>query len=187
MVNHYYRFHVCFSVLCKHCQQARNIIIISLAWILNEELNTLSMIYKKQRPKSEQDRTFFSLDLKPCPKVTLFRSNLWSANFSQKNERTNLFHLLFHSSRQTYQICPFVFWENLRIANLLFDFIWPLFRSMTWFHKWVVKNGFTFALQFFMLTFEGLGGVKQGDFMQDTWRNGKLPSFGLDLQDDCLV
>ena len=43
-----------------------------------------------------------------------------------KNERTNLFCLLFYSSRKTNQICPFIFWENLPLVNLLFGFIWPL-------------------------------------------------------------
>ena len=37
-----------------------------------------------------------------------------------------LLTLLFYSSWQTNQIRPFVFWENLRLANLLFDFISPL-------------------------------------------------------------
>ena len=44
----------------------------------------------------------------------------------QKNERTNLFCLLFYSSRQTNQIRRFVFWENLRLDNLLFGFTSPL-------------------------------------------------------------
>ena len=70
-------------------------------------------------------------------------------------------------------------WKRAKLALL--------FKSMTLFHKWGVKNDFTSALQFFMLTSDSLGGEKQGDFMQDTWRNGKLPSFGLDLQDGCLV
>ena len=56
-------------------------------------------------------------------------SNLWSANFSQKNERKNLFCLLFYSSGQTNQIHPFVVWKNLWLANLLFGFIWPLSTS----------------------------------------------------------
>ena len=30
--------------------------------------------------------------------------------------------LLFYSSQQTNQIRPFVFWGNLQLANLLFDF-----------------------------------------------------------------
>jgi hypothetical protein len=30
---------------------------------------------------------------------------------------------------------------------------------MAFFHKWGVKNDFTFALQFFMLISDGLGGV----------------------------
>ena len=55
-----------------------------------------------------------------------FENNLWSANFSQKKERTSLFCLLFESLLQTNQIRPFVFWENLRLANLLFDSILPL-------------------------------------------------------------
>ena len=42
----------------------------------------------------------------------------------------NLFCLLFYSSRQTNQIRPFVFWENLWVANLLFGFIWPLERRI---------------------------------------------------------
>ena len=44
----------------------------------------------------------------------------------KKNERRNLFCLLFYSSQQTDQIRSFVFWEKLRLANLFFDFIWPL-------------------------------------------------------------
>ena len=44
----------------------------------------------------------------------------------KKNERTNLICLLFYSSRQTNQIRRFVFWENLRLANLLFEINWPL-------------------------------------------------------------
>ena len=48
---------------------------------------------------------------------------------SPKNKGTNLFCLLFYSSRQTNQIRPFVFWENLQLANLLFGFIWPLVWS----------------------------------------------------------
>ena len=31
--------------------------------------------------------------------------------------------------------------------------------TMTLYHKWGVKNGFTFALQFFFLIFDGLGCV----------------------------
>ena len=34
--------------------------------------------------------------------------------------------MLFYSSRQTNQIRPFNFWENLLFANLVFNFIWPL-------------------------------------------------------------
>ena len=34
--------------------------------------------------------------------------------------------LLFYSSRQTNQICSFVFLENLWLANLLFEINWPL-------------------------------------------------------------
>ena len=34
--------------------------------------------------------------------------------------------LLFYSSRQTNQIRPFVFLENLQLANLLFEINWPL-------------------------------------------------------------
>ena len=150
MVNHYYRFHVCFSVLCKHCQQARNIIIISLAWILNEELNTLSMIYKKQRPKSEQDRTFFSLDLKPCPKVSLFRSNLWSANFSQKTNGRICFVCFFtlhdkqikfvrSSARQS------AFWFYLTFSLQLIKMVWRTFFSQ-WIYE-VFLTKFSDSLQ----------------------------------------
>ena len=32
---------------------------------------------------------------------------------------------------------------------------------MALYHKWDVKTGFTFALQFFMLISDGLGGVNQ--------------------------
>ena len=39
-------------------------------------------------------------------------SNSWSANFSQKKERTNLFWLLFYSSRETNQTRPFINLES---------------------------------------------------------------------------
>ena len=39
-----------------------------------------------------------------------------------------MFCLLFYSSRQTNQIPSFIFWENLRCANLLFGTIWALQR-----------------------------------------------------------
>ena len=54
---------------------------------------------------------------------------------SPKNERTNLFCLLFYSSWQTNQIRPFVFCENLRLANLLFEINWPLIWQ--WISCWV--------------------------------------------------
>ena len=60
-----------------------------------------------------------------------FENNLWSANFSQKKERTSLFCLLFYSSWQKNQIRLFVFWETRRLANLLFDFIWPLIKYLS--------------------------------------------------------
>ena len=43
-----------------------------------------------------------------------------------KNERSNLFCLLFCFSQQTKQIRWFVFWEILQRANPAFGFIWPL-------------------------------------------------------------
>ena len=52
----------------------------------------------------------------------------WHAIDSPKKRTDDLFFffLLFYSSRQTNQIRPFVFWENLWRANLLFGFILPL-------------------------------------------------------------
>ena len=32
--------------------------------------------------------------------------------------------------------------------------------SMAWYHKWDVKNGFTYVLQFFSLISDGAGGVR---------------------------
>ena len=58
-----------------------------------------------------------------CKGQFYLKNNLWSANFSQKNEQMILCCLLFYSSQQTNQIYPFVFWENLQLANLLFGFI----------------------------------------------------------------
>ena len=45
----------------------------------------------------------------------------WTDNF--------VVFLLFYSSRQTNQICLFIFWENLQLSNLLFNIIWPLVYS----------------------------------------------------------
>ena len=47
----------------------------------------------------------------------------WRAIDSPKNERMNLFCLLFLLFTETNQIRAFVFWENLRLANLLFEII----------------------------------------------------------------
>ena len=51
---------------------------------------------------------------------------LLKADWRAMEMNTNLFCLHFYSSWQTNQIGPFVFWENLQRANLLFGFIWPL-------------------------------------------------------------
>ena len=49
----------------------------------------------------------------------------WRAIDSHK-KRTDKFVLFaFFTLQQTNQISPFVFWENLQLANLLFSFIWP--------------------------------------------------------------
>ena len=40
--------------------------------------------------------------------------------------------MLFYSSRQTNQIRPFVFLENLWLANLLFEINWPLGTHKIW-------------------------------------------------------
>ena len=50
----------------------------------------------------------------------------WRTIDPPKNIRTTLFSLPFYSSLQTNQICPYISWENLRRANLLFGFILPL-------------------------------------------------------------
>ena len=55
-----------------------------------------------------------------------FESRLARHRFSQKTNGRILFCLLFYASRQTNQIPLFVFWENLWIAIMLFNFIWPL-------------------------------------------------------------
>ena len=47
----------------------------------------------------------------------------WRAIDLPKNERTNLFCLLFYFLRQTNKIRSFIFWENLRRANPVFGFI----------------------------------------------------------------
>ena len=46
--------------------------------------------------------------------------------FSQKTNGRICFVCFFYSSVQTNQIRPFVFRENLRRANLLFEINWPL-------------------------------------------------------------
>ena len=56
-----------------------------------------------------------------CLKVSQFRKQFMVCLLLPKNERKNLFYLLFYSSWQTNQIRPFIFWENLRLANLLFE------------------------------------------------------------------
>ena len=50
----------------------------------------------------------------------------WRAIDFPKKRTEKFDFLLFYSSRQTNHIRPFVFWENLRRANLLFGFISPL-------------------------------------------------------------
>ena len=45
----------------------------------------------------------------------------WRAIDSPKKRMDEFACLLFYSSRQTNQIRPYVFWENLRQANLLFE------------------------------------------------------------------
>ena len=57
------------------------------------------------------------------PKGQLISKADWHAIDSPKNERMNLFCLLFCFSWQTNQIRLFVFRENLKRANLLFGFI----------------------------------------------------------------
>ena len=52
-------------------------------------------------------------------KGQLISKSRLASNIRPKNERTNLFGLLFYSSQQTNQIRPFVFGENLRCANLV--------------------------------------------------------------------
>ena len=47
----------------------------------------------------------------------------WRAIDSPKKRMDEFVCLLFYSSWQTNQIRPFVFWENLQLANLLFDII----------------------------------------------------------------
>ena len=47
-----------------------------------------------------------------------FKSRLAPHRFSQKTNRRICFVCFFFSSRQTNQICPFLFWENLRLSPL---------------------------------------------------------------------
>ena len=70
--------------------------------------------------------TIYPLNLEAAAKGQLISKAIYGLLTSPKNEEPNLFCLLFYSSRQTNQIPPFVFWENLRLVNLLFDFFWPL-------------------------------------------------------------
>ena len=62
------------------------------------------------------------------------------SRFSQKMKGQICFVLFFYSSRQTNQICPFVFWETLRRANLPFGFIWPILTTfnskLIWWLAW---------------------------------------------------
>ena len=48
--------------------------------------------------------------------------------------------MLFYSSWQTNQIRPFVFWENLWLPNLLFDFIWHLGYGLISWIWWILKT-----------------------------------------------
>ena len=54
------------------------------------------------------------------------KSRLVRPRFSQRTNKINLFCLLFCFSRETKQICLFVFWEYLWHAISAFGFIWPL-------------------------------------------------------------
>ena len=60
-----------------------------------------------------------------------------------------------------------VSWQILKGSlNFLYTF------TMALFHKWGVKTGFTFALQFFMLISDGLGGVNFMNFFQNPIHTG---------------
>ena len=60
-------------------------------------------------------------------------------------KQTNLICLLFYSSRQTNQIRPFVFLENLRLANLLFKINWPLVPVKK---RWRFRKNFVAFLKY---------------------------------------
>jgi hypothetical protein len=40
---------------------------------------------------------------------------------------------------------------------------------MALYHKWDVKNGFAYVLQFFPLIFDGLGGVQMANIKTEGW------------------
>ena len=76
------------------------------------------------------------------------------------------FVLLFYSSWQTNRICPFVFWENLRLANLLFDLIWPLASYMTTHgFQFLILPWDTYAVLIVTTKEERSGGIVDWPFM----------------------
>ena len=56
------------------------------------------------------------------------KSRLGPRRFYQKNKRTNLICLPWRVKKQTKQIRPFVFWENLA-RQFAFEIKWPLADS----------------------------------------------------------
>ena len=70
-----------------------------------------------------------------CPCLNFAKGQLiskvdWRTVDSPK-KRTDEFDLFaVKSKKQTKQIHPFVFWENLWLANLLFGFISPLIKEI---------------------------------------------------------
>ena len=61
-----------------------------------------------------------------CTNGQLISKAIYGQLTSPKKPTDEFILFAFYSSRQTNQIHPFLFWENLRLANLLFDFILPL-------------------------------------------------------------
>ena len=55
------------------------------------------------------------------------------------------------------ELAVLVSWQILKGSQ---DFLYPF--SMALYHKWDVKNGFNYVLQFFSLISDGVGGVPRG-------------------------
>ena len=70
----------------------------------------------------------------------------------------NKYSQFSHNFWNWAELAVLVSWQILNGSK---DFLHTF--SMALYHKWDVKNGFTFVLQFFSLISDGLGGVRKAD------------------------